>query len=67
MRCELADPAVAHQLGHAVVFHHRAVLGAGLEDLLVLAHRRDEHFALVDGQGGLLALHVLAGVRWLTG
>jgi len=59
---EFADSTVAHQLGHAVVLHHRAVLGAGLEDFVMLAHGRNEHFPLVDRHSWFLALHVLAGL-----
>ena len=57
---QLADPSVTHQLGHPMVDGHRAIFGACLEDLVVLANRFDQDLPLVDGECGLLTLHVFA-------
>jgi hypothetical protein len=57
---EFADATVPNQFGHAMVLRHRAILGTRLEDALGFAHRVHQHLAFVNGQRGLLALHVLA-------
>ena len=61
---DLADDAVADDFaGDAEFLVVRALLGAGLEDLLAAAHGFDEREGLMDVvRERLLAVHVLAGV-----
>jgi hypothetical protein len=60
---ELADSPVAHQLCHPVIDRQRTVFGARLEHSTVPADFFDQNPALIDGQRGLFALHVLACAR----
>ena len=60
-RLQFADASIANQFSQPMVDPHAAVLGRGLEHRLPCLHGVSEQTALLNGQGWLLALHVLAG------